>query len=413
MKLSPRVIESVTKLDLACRKTALPRPQWFWRRLPGAAQYRDCWLLLDRDTEAHDNAEHLYRYLRKEHPEINTWFVLQRNSPDWDRLAAQGFRLIRYGSWQHIVALTQCRELISSQIDHYIVSPPMVWWLRRRPWRFTWLQHGVINYDLSSWINTKPISFMVTSSPAEYAAIAGEGTKYVWTPNEVLLSGQPRHDALLAKAAAVPPNQRNLIVLMPTWRKDLVSGGIGLSNKRESTSTFWESPFVQNWTQLATNPQLQQFAAANNLEIAIMPHPALGKILQSRPLPGVRFLNYVDDDVQDVLAHAAVVITDFSSIVFEAALIDRPVIYYQFDRERFFGGTHIGGRGYFDYEKDGFGPVCESIPTAIAAIEDVINNGKQPAEPYATRMATAMPLRDGQASARITAEIQRKASTHQ
>ena len=410
MKLPRNVIDRVTSVDLALRKQAPPRPRWFWRPFPGAAKYHDCWLLMDRDTEAHDNAEHMYKYLRTEHPEINAWFVLRRSSADWPKLYSQGFKLIPYGSIAHALALTQCRELVSSQIDHYVISPPCVWWLRRRPWRFTWLQHGVINYDLSDWINSKPISFMVTSSLPEYQAISGSDTKYVFGPDQVLLSGQPRHDALLAKAAAVPPSERNLIVLMPTWRKDLVSGGIGLGNKRQSNSQFWDSPFVKYWSELSQASQLQALAKAQNMEIAIMPHPALGEILQSRPLHGVRFLNYLDNDVQDVLAHAAVVVTDFSSIAFEAALIDRPLVYFQFDRERFFGGTHIGGRGYFDYDKDGFGPVCETVPAAVAAITEIVSQGRVPSEPYATRMAETMSLRDGQARARIYQEIQRRAT---
>ncbi|MDR2702956.1 MAG: CDP-glycerol glycerophosphotransferase family protein [Cellulomonadaceae bacterium] len=410
MKLPQNVIPWVIRRDLAWRRQAQPRPAWFWRRLPGAAKYRGCWLLMDRDTEAHDNAEHLYRYLRDKHPEINAWFVLRRNSKDWAKLSAQGFRLISYGSWQHALALTQCQELVSSQIDHYVVSPPVVWWLRRRPWRFTWLQHGVINYDLSKWINPKPISLMVTSSRPEYEAISGPNTEYVFSPSQVLLSGQPRHDTLLAKAALVPANARNLVVLMPTWRKDLVSGGIGLGNKRQSNSQFWDSPFIGQWTALAQNPKLQELAVNNNLEIAILPHPALGEILQSRPLPGVTYLNYLDNDVQDVLAHAAVVVTDFSSIAFEAALVDRPVVYFQFDKERFFSGTHIGGRGYFEYEDDGFGPVCETVPEVVTAISDIVRNCRVPGPPFDARMAQTMSLRDGQASARIVAAIQNVAS---
>jgi len=409
MKLPQNVIDFVTRVDLACRKQASPRPKWLWQHLPGVAKYRNCWLLMDRDTEAHDNAEHLYRYLQKEHPEINAWFVLRRDSADWPKLYQQGFRLIPYGSLQHALALTQCQELVSSQIDHYVVSPPIIWWLRRRPWRYTWLQHGVINYDLSDWINSKPISLMVTSSRPEYEAISGSGTKYIFTPEQVLLSGQPRHDALVAKAAKVPPDQRNLIVLMPTWRKDLVTGGIGIGNKRQSNKDFWDSPFVQYWTQLSQDHALQELAKSHGLDIAFMPHPALGEILQSRPLPGVKFKNYLDNDVQNVLAHAAVVVTDFSSIAFEAALIDRPVVYFQFDRERFFGGTHIGGRGYFEYDTDGFGPVCETVSDAVAAISEIISRGRTPAPLYEQRMRDTMTLRDGQASARIVTAIKQKA----
>ena len=53
------------------------------------ARYRRAWTFLDRDTEAHDNAEHLYRWVLRHCPEINAWFVLRRESTDWDRLAGR------------------------------------------------------------------------------------------------------------------------------------------------------------------------------------------------------------------------------------------------------------------------------------------------------------------------------------
>ncbi|WP_284328522.1 hypothetical protein [Demequina litorisediminis] len=71
------------------------------RRSPVGARYRDAWVLCDRDVQAHDNAEHLYRYLAAERPDINAWFALSRRSPDYARLKREGFRLLDYGSWRH------------------------------------------------------------------------------------------------------------------------------------------------------------------------------------------------------------------------------------------------------------------------------------------------------------------------
>ena len=74
-----------------------------------------------------------------------------------------------------------------------------------------------------------------------------------------------------------------------------------------------------------------------------------------------------------VFNESALMITDYSSVAMDFAYLKKPVIYAQFDRDSFFE-THTYKEGYFDYEQDGFGPVCydyeESVRTIIAMIED-------------------------------------------
>jgi len=362
-------------------------------------QFRDCWLLMDRDTSAHDNAEHLYRHLREHHSEINAWFVLSPASPDWQRLEQEGFRLLPYGTARHARALMQCCELISSQIDHYVISPPVVVWLRRRPWRFTWLQHGVIQSDLSGWLNGKPVRTVVTTTPAEHRSVTR--LPYVWTDREVVLTGLARHDALLRKASEVPRRERRLVVVMPTWRDDLLEG-LGSGNERVARKGFWESQYVMNWLGLLRSPAVREAAISQNLELVFMPHPNIEPHIRAEHLPAyVRVASYNTDDVQSVLAHASHVVTDYSSNAFEAALLDRPVLYYQFDAEHFHSGVHIGRPGYFDYERDGFGPVVKTPNEAERALVSLLEAGKAPSEPYGTRIRRTFVFRDGQACRRI------------
>ncbi|WP_425956301.1 bifunctional glycosyltransferase/CDP-glycerol:glycerophosphate glycerophosphotransferase [Xylanimonas sp. McL0601] len=368
-------------------------------------RYRDAWLLMDRDDQAHDNAEHLYRYLHQQRPDINAWFLLNRSASDWKRLQAEGFRLIPYGSLQHVLAAAQSRELISSQIDHYVVSPPVTFWLRPIPWRFTFLQHGVTHNDLSRWVNPKPVSTVITATPQETESIVGDGTPYIWTGREVALTGFPRHDALVAKAAAVRDEERTDVVVMPTWRHHLLAGN-GNGNGRVVRDGFWESDYVRNWLGLLGSATLRDALDAAGLRLVFMPHPNMTPHLTPDRLPDhVRLATYADDDVQDVLARASHVVTDYSSNAFEAALADRPVLYFQFDHDEFFNGEHAFRKGTFDYVKDGFGPVMEQLADAERALVELIARGKQPVEPYATRIRKTFVMRDGRASERVTEAV--------
>ena len=48
------------------------------------------WLVSERGYDARDNGYHMFKYLRKEHPEINAWYLITRDSHDLDKVAELG-----------------------------------------------------------------------------------------------------------------------------------------------------------------------------------------------------------------------------------------------------------------------------------------------------------------------------------
>ncbi|MBK8768339.1 MAG: CDP-glycerol glycerophosphotransferase family protein [Burkholderiaceae bacterium] len=77
--------------------------------------------------------------------------------------------------------------------------------------------------------------------------------------------------------------------------------------------------------------------------------------------------------IQQLFARTALMITDLSSVAFEMAYLRRPVIYYHFDFDDFYGGGHNWRRGYYDYAKDGFGPIvheCDQLLLQVASFVD-------------------------------------------
>ncbi|RAE40652.1 hypothetical protein DN540_40030, partial [Burkholderia multivorans] len=74
-----------------------------------------------------------------------------------------------------------------------------------------------------------------------------------------------------------------------------------------------------------------------------------------------------------MLVEASVLVTDLSSVAFDAAFIDRPVVYFQFDTESIYGGGHTTKPGYFSFENGGFGPVVSTVAEAVDAIGSLIS----------------------------------------
>ncbi len=61
-----------------------------------------------------------------------------------------------------------------------------------------------------------------------------------------------------------------------------------------------------------------------------------------------------------------------------------------------FGGAHTTKKGYFDYERDGFGPVCEDERSLLDALEQILESGATPSPEHGGRMQRAFAFRDGQ-----------------
>ena len=77
-------------------------------------------------------------------------------------------------------------------------------------------------------------------------------------------------------------------------------------------------------------------------------------------------------DCQKLLKEAECLITDYSSVAMDFAYMRKPVLYYQFDYEQFRKG-HMG-EGYYDYHKDGFGPICENGDALIKSLQNTAEN---------------------------------------
>ena len=380
----------------------LARTRWVRRR------YRNAWVLMDRIHDADDSGEILFHYLRQHRPQVNAWFTVERGTPDWDRLRRSGVsgRLLAHGSLQWKLAMLNCRHLVSSHADAAVIDPPELRPLTERNWRFTFLQHGVIKDDLSAWLNPKQISTFVTSTPQEHASIAGDDTAYVFTTKEVKLTGLPRFDKLLAVADRVPSERRDLVLLAPTWRNWLVPTLAAGSQRRSLHDSFLASEFAEQWTTLLQSQELANACKAHGLTLGFLPHPNFADALHAMELPDhLQPLSYDVPDVQEYFARAAVLVTDYSSVAFNTAYLGRPVVYFQFDAERVLTGGHVGRRGYFDYQRDGFGPVVDDVDAAVDAICALIERGCEPAPEHLARIQATFPLRDGRCCERVADAI--------
>lgn len=354
-------------------------------------EHSNSWILMDRDFQADDNAEHLYRFIKENHPNQKIYFALNKTSHDWIRLENEGFNLLDFGSEKHKKILSTCAKVISSHVDHCVVNllgPKML--INRH---FIFLQHGITKDDLSSWLNQKDnIDCFITASKDEYNSIIENSSRYKFSSKEVKLTGFPRHDKLIEKSNVGIKK----ILIMPTWRSNISGPSQRQGHERVINPKFSESNFSLKWREFFNCKELREICNKNNYDIVFFPHPNLIPYIESFNIPNhIEILNPSAVRMQDVFTDSSLLITDYSSVAFEMAIQNKQTIYYQFDEDDIFSGSHTYSQGYYKYRDHGFGPVCNEKNEVLHELDILLNNNAIPSKKIQKRIDRSLPFRDG------------------
>lgn len=358
-------------------------------KISWSQRYKNCWIVMDRELYADDNAEHLYRYIAKNYPEAPIWFVLMKESKDWPRLQKEGFKLLAFGSLEHKIALWHCSKIISSQADRCMTDYFGTGTLRDK--QFVFLQHGVTKDNLRRWLNGKTrIDLFVTTTKEEYLSIFDDINGYQYFKKEVKLTGFPRYDSLLNNNTSYQK-----ILIMPTWRSYIVGSSVHGGIVRHLNDGFMETEYARAWKALIQDIRLEELHTRYGFEVVFLPHPNIRPYLEQFEVPSFISIPPKDTCYQHLFQNSSVIITDYSSVAFDMAFLKKSVLYYQFDELTFFSGIHSYQKGYFDYRRDGFGPVVTEEDSLFRELEAILQNEGKPAPMYLERMEATFPFRDG------------------
>ncbi|MFH7595470.1 bifunctional glycosyltransferase family 2 protein/CDP-glycerol:glycerophosphate glycerophosphotransferase [Streptomyces racemochromogenes] len=284
----------------------------------------------------------------------------------------------------------------------YVVNDSVPSHFRRRPGQTvvqTW--HGTplkqIGYDFTHDYYTSPevleglahdsAQWTLLASPSSYAtpilkrALGYEG--------EVIESGSPRTDALLRpdaeRIAEVRrrlglPEGKKVVLYLPTWRENREgwSGGYKLDLRIDLDAARRE--------------------LGEDHVLLVRGHHLVGEQLRD----GVRDGFVVDvsrwPDATDLLLVADVLISDYSSALFDFALTDKPILLFTYDLEHYRDTL----RGFtFDLEEKAPGPLLKDSASLIEAVRDADAVGARFAAAREAFRAEFCDLDDGHAAERV------------
>lgn len=242
--------------------------------------------------------------------------------------------------------------------------------------------------DLCEW------DLIVSGSEAE-ACIHREEWRV--PAGKIRVAGLARYDRLDRIRNEVRQN-RSSILYMPTWRE--------WNAKKVSLA---KTDFFSQIKSFLVDSSLDDFLFERGITLNIYVHMWMREFFDEfRKNFSLKSTVILDQgaDLQRVLAGNSLFITDYSSVAWDFLYLDRPVLFYQFDIERYIEKTGA----YIDMKKDLFGPVAYDAGSAAEWVRYFIENDYS-TELFREKMEAgkkyAFAYRDGKNCSRISSEIKR------
>lgn len=311
---------------------------------------KDLILIIESGFEARDNGYWLFKYIKENDDKANVIYVIDFNSPDYNKVKEIG-KCIKYKSMKHWIYYLSAGVNVSTQKGgkpnaavFYLLEVFGILKNKR-----VFLQHG-ITINNGKWLyykNTKFTSFICGAYP-EYKAIERD---FGYPEGSVKYLGFSRFDNLHSIDV-----KKDRILIMPSWREWLVTK-TDARYKFNEGDNFIESEYYKEWNKFLTSNNLINFLEENDLELIFYPHRNVQQNIHffEHKSKNIIFANWENYDIQDLLKSSAFLITDYSSVFMDFAYMKKPMLFYQFDYNKFREGQYE--EGYFSYENDGFGPV--------------------------------------------------------
>lgn len=336
-----------------------------------------------------DNPLDIFNEVKRVRPDLELFWTIQKGKSK----APEGATGVVHGSKQWLELLATAKYLVNN------TSFP--WYFRKvegQVYLQTW--HGTPLKRLGRDIpgNTLTQSYLNTMdreasywnaliSPSAYCTnIFPSSFSY---NGLILETGYPRNDRLTNQPAGLREKVRQqlgvtddktwLVLYAPTWR----------DYNRSATGKWQTVNYIEQDTKLPAGFQLM-FRGHTNTHAAHTSKVAGGAIdVTTYP------------DVTELYLAADVLITDYSSVMFDFTVTGKPVIFLAPDL-----AEYESKRGfYFDFRAEAPGPICNNTAEVFQSLLTLNEISQQYAGKYAAWKAKFNALEDGKAAERVVAAM--------
>lgn len=367
----------------------------------------DIWIISERLDQAQDNGLAFFEYLNERHPEINSYYLLNKGCNKISKVSKIG-RVITKNSLRHKLYFLKSCVVLSTEknmIEPWGSNIFYKYFSRVYPNKIkVFLQHGILDKDISHIYGKKVsnIDIFVTSSKAERDFVI---EKFGYLSSEISNTGISRYDKLIEDST----QKRNLILYMPTWRRYLIN--LGINNKiyiDKMKSSFLKSDYYREIDNLLHSNVLYNLLEENDYEFIMIGHHAMNELINEFKVSNKKIKIYKSEEVEirKMIKSAKIFITDYSSTHFDSAYVGNINLYYQFDKYQFI--EEHAGESYFNYEEQGFGKISTNLEELLQQIKKSIERDGCREGIFSKRVEDFFEFDDGRNSERLYYLLRKK-----
>lgn len=341
--------------------------------------HKNIWLVCERKTDARDNGYWFFKYMRESHPEIETVYAIDKKSPDYQKVNRLG-KVIQFSSLTHWVYYWAAKKNISSQKEgkpNAALCFFLEVFLGFRKNR-AYIRHGIVKDD-QKWVyyDVTKMNLFVTSANREFDYV---DAYFGYPKGNVQLIGLCRFDNLMR-----PHKTKRQILVMPTmreWLRTISSDTFDYEGSYE----FTDSEYFMTWNSLVHSKRLARMLEKYDVSLLFYLHASMQQYADMFSTGNDKIvIGYAKDyDVQHLLMESELLITDYSSVFFDFAYMKKPLLYYQFDYEKYRRGQYQ--EGYFKYARDGFGDVAQTENELLDYLERILETNLNMPNVYSKRV---------------------------
>ena len=319
---------------------------------------------------------------------------------DWSVLVPDGARAVLSNTEEYLEALARSRYLIAND-DMPAVYQKRDGQVYVQTWHGTPLKRigfdveqpqfisGTSYFDhlardVARWdllLSPNPFSTPIMRRAFHYD---GEICESGYPRNDVLHSGDTGQVAAEVRRRLGLPDGKKVVLYAPTWR----------DNQYYASGRYrfdFRLDLERAWQELG-----------DDHVILVRGHHHMADDVPAGPRPGfaVNVTRY--PDISELFLVSDVLVTDYSSVMFDFAPTGKPMLFFTYDLEQYRDNL----RGfYFDFETEAPGPLLATSDEVISAIGDLGPVAARYHGAYAAFAAKFCPLDDGKASARACDRI--------
>ncbi|WP_301174190.1 bifunctional glycosyltransferase/CDP-glycerol:glycerophosphate glycerophosphotransferase [Actinomadura geliboluensis] len=336
----------------------------------------------------------IYEELVRRNTDVECVWVTQDGQFSIDAQEDAKTRTVLEGTREHYRVLARARHIIT---NHCLPG----WYMKREGQTYVQTWHGTplkrIGHDLKDvpyqrseqrpWLDWEVPRWDLLLSPSPYATeVMRQAFHY---EGEVMEAGYPRNDVLsnpewenigtgIRKRLGIPDGKK-VVLYAPTWRDD----------RRHA-------PGKQGFS-LALDMDAMRQVLGDDHVVLLRAHHA---VTDKAPVVTDDFVIDVTryPDVAELYMAADVLVTDYSSAMFDYAVLGRPIVLYTYDLEWY--RDHLRGL-YIDLEAEAPGPLVRTPAEVAEAVKAAPGSEEQYADAYDRFFVKYCPHDDGKAAARV------------